>query len=179
MLRYSSHFMDIQARINGKTIFAEVTDVSADEILSKGYGEMQGKMLVLEPYELLYLLEKGMIAVRGFTYEELFKLIGKHRQGLSKYLVYRDLRDRGYVVKEGIEPLYSLRLYEKGTFNTSPAKYRILILNEGDDIRVEKLKNFVITSISQDTDSVIAVVDRRGEIIYYKSFLITSGSKVE
>ncbi len=171
--------MDIQARINGKTMMAEAIGVSAEDILEKGYGERQGKRISLEPYEMLYLLEKSMITVKGISFEELLKQISEHRQGFSKYLVYKDLRDRGYVVKEGIEPLYSLRLYEKGTFSTSPAKYRILILNEGDDVRVEKLKNFIVSSVSQETNSVVAVVDRRGEIIYYKSFLITSGSKIE
>lgn len=178
-----SYIMEIQARINGKIINGEVIDMSPEELLEKGYGEKVGKKIVLQPYEMLYLLEKNAIAVKNVNsqikYDELLKQISFQRQGFSKYLVYKDLRDRGYIVKEGIEPLYSFRLFEKGTFSTSPAKYRILIINEGDDIRVDKLKNYIISAITQERGSMVAVVDRRGEIIYYKSFLITSGSKIE
>ncbi|MGC8661505.1 hypothetical protein [Desulfurella sp.] len=175
--------MEIQARINGKIMKGEVIDISSEELLGKGYGEKLGKKIVLEPYEMLYLLEKKTIAVKNTNSQvnpaEFLKQISFQRQGFSKYLVYKDLRDRGYVVKEGIEPFYSFRLFEKGTFSTSPAKYRILIINEGDDIRVDKLKNYIISSVTQERGSMVAVVDRRGEIIYYKSFLITSGSKIE
>ncbi len=175
--------MEVQAKVNGIIMKCEVADSSTGELLEKGYGEKHENRIVLEPYEMLYLLEKKAITVKSanlqMSFTELLKQISFQRQGLSKYLVYKDLRDRGYVVKEGIEPLYSFRLYEKGAFSTSPAKYRVLIINEGDDIRVDKLKNYIVSSVTQERDSIVAVVDRRGEIIYYKSFLITSGSKIE
>ena len=175
--------MEIQAKVNGKIMKGEIRDGSPEGLLEKGYGEKLGKKIILEPYEMLYLLEKKAIAVKGadspVNFSELLKQISFQRQGFSKYLVYKDLRDRGYIAKEGIEPFYSFRLFEKGAPSTSPAKYRVLIINEGDDIRVDKLKNYIISSITQERGSMVAVVDRRGEIIYYKSFLITSGSKIE
>ncbi|MEM3810963.1 MAG: hypothetical protein QXV38_01520 [Conexivisphaerales archaeon] len=178
-----NHNLEIQATVNGKIMKGEIINSSPEEILEKGYGEKVGTKIVLEPYEMLYLLGKKAITVKSANFQvnftELLKQICAKRQGFYKYLVYKDLRDRGYVVKEGIEPFYSFRLFEKGTFSTSPAKHRILIINEGDDIKVEKLKNYITSSVMQERGSIVAVVDRRGEIIYYKSFLITSGSKIE
>lgn len=175
--------MKIQIRVNGRMLDGKAIGIMPEELFDKGYGEQLKKKIILEPYEALYLLEKKMVTINDgnsvIGFDALFKMVSHQRQGFSKYLVYKDLRDRGYIVKEGVEPFYNFRLFEKGTFSDSPAKYRILILNEGDDIKVDRLKNYIVSSVVQERDSIVAVVDRRGEIIYYKSFLITSGSKIE
>ncbi len=147
-------------------------------LLNRGYGKVEGKRIVLRTYEALYLLEKEEIEVRDgkkrLGYADLVRDLRFQRDGLSKYLIYRDLRDKGYVVKEGLDRELSLKAYEKGEYEGKPSKYLIAIMNEGERIRAKSLEGVVNEAIRQSKVPIIAVVDRRGEIIYYRGFLVAN-----
>ena len=77
--------------------------------------------LVLDPIEGVYLLEKGWISVSSGEDEievRLEKLRSIAREALEgfdeKYNVYRDLRERGYVVAPGIKYGCDFAVYEQG-----------------------------------------------------------------
>ena len=54
---------------------------------------------------------------------------------LTRFLIYRDLRSRGYVAREGFGFGVDFRVYERGEFEQKPAKYVIFGINEGSDIQ--------------------------------------------
>jgi len=78
------------------------------------------KPLELSFYEAVYLVEKGVLKVktldgRFLTLDELME-IGKrsYEDFEAKYKVYRDLRDRGYVVRPGLKFGSDFSVYRYG-----------------------------------------------------------------
>ena len=55
-------------------------------------------------------------------------------------MIYRDLRSKGYVVKEGFGFGNDFRIYERGEYGKKPSKYVSVGINEGLNI---KSKDFV------------------------------------
>jgi hypothetical protein len=50
----------------------------------------------------------------------------------------------------------------------NPAKYVIFGISEGTKIKVDKLAKTINQSARMGKDAVVAVIERRGEVIYYK-----------
>jgi tRNA-intron endonuclease len=146
------------------------------EVLDRGYGEKKGKVLFLKPYEAMYLLDMGKLKIYGKKGEEIgrgdlvLRLKKWDKRGWTKYLIYRDLRSKGYVVKEGFGGGLDFRVYARGEYKKKPARYLIISLNEGGQMRVEFLKRLVDKAIYMGKEPILAVVDRRGEVVYYRAF---------
>jgi len=87
---------------------------------------------------------------------------------LTKFLVYRDLRNRGYTVKDGFGFGSDFRVYGKGDFGEKGAKFLVFGLNEGKQEKIGKLQKKVEEITKMGKDPIIAVIQRQGEIIYYK-----------
>jgi tRNA-intron endonuclease len=82
-------------------------------------------------------------------------------------LVYRDLRGRGYVVREGFGSGVDFRVYERGDYRKDTARYLIVNVQEGKPISVSDLTNVMTQSLSLKKELILAVMNRRGEIVYY------------
>jgi len=152
---------------------------SIDELSSKGYGVAEDKALVLTFYEDLYLLEKGLLEVEGENGVEVDfkKLLQFYEQidenAWAKYLVYRDLRGRGYVVREGFGLGVDFRVYDRGEYGKDTAKYLILSIQEGKPISIEDLTRIMKQCQSLKKELVLAVMNRRGETVYYSLSQLT------
>ena len=77
--------------------------------------------LILDPVESVYLLEKGYVKVYDCKEKielELENLIEYSRQALDKfeekYRVYKDLRDKGWIVLPGIKYGCDFAVYKEG-----------------------------------------------------------------
>ena len=136
------------------------------EIRERGFGELRGKKLVLTPYEAFYLIEKGRITVESkisenVTFEELVSsLSAGHAEVWVKYLVYHDLRDRGYVVREC--PVFDFEIHGKGA-----TRRYVYIVYEGGEADLKTLRRLLKRATSDKKDLIVAVVDRRTDIVYY------------
>jgi len=161
------------ARYLGGRVVIEDPDLAL-ELERRGYGRRDDGLLVLESYEALYLVEKGRIEVldgssgRGISFQELLKLLEERDEKLwTRYLIYRDLRERGYVVREGFGLGIDFRLYGRGEFRRKPARYLVYGLLEGVPVRVAELEEVLRKALSTKKELILAVVDRRGEVVYY------------
>ena len=138
------------------------------ELRDRGFGDLKGKKLVLTPYESFYLVEKQKIQVSDKKTEERLELrdlvrafsIGKPEIWI-KYLVYRDLRDRGYLVRES-NKAFDFDIYGKG-----PLRRLISIVYEGGEASLKKLGKLLRYSDAEKKELILAVVDRRTDIVYY------------
>ena len=83
-------------------------------------------------------------------------------------MIYRDLRSRGYVVREGFGFGTDLRVYERGDYPKKPAKYVVFALDEGIEKGMSELQKSVKEMAKMGKEAIIAVIERRGEVIYYK-----------
>ncbi|MBP5083442.1 MAG: hypothetical protein J6104_04335, partial [Methanomicrobium sp.] len=54
--------------------------------------------LRLSPEEALYLIGREKITVKNYTYDELLTVCTEKSEFLRKFLVYRDIRERGFVI---------------------------------------------------------------------------------
>ncbi len=150
-----------------------------DELSSKGYGVAENDGFLLTFYEALYLLDREQIEVEDKKGGKVdFQSLLKHYKSVekdawSKYLVYRDLRSRGYVVREGFGLGVDFRVYERGEYGKNTAKYLILSIQEGKPVTVEKLAHIMKQCQSLKKELVLAVTNRRGEIVYYSVSQLT------
>jgi tRNA-intron endonuclease len=154
-----------------KTIVNEKKD--QDQLRNKGFGEIFNQEYILSGLETLYLLSNNKIKLVGkreHDFSSLLKIIlKKDKKILTKYLIYRDLRSKGYVVKEGFGFGIDFRIYERGEYGKKPSKYVSIGINEGINIKSKDFVDTIDQIENMGKDAVIAVIERRGEVIYYKT----------
>jgi len=74
-----------------------------------------GVLNKLDVYETMYLLEKGVLTIDGYTIAEIAETAQRGRPDSQKlYQVYKDWRDKGYVVKTGFKFGTHFRIYFPG-----------------------------------------------------------------
>jgi tRNA-intron endonuclease len=144
-----------------------------DALSSRGYGTLENKVFTLTYYESLYLLDKGMLEIKdpnGKTkdFQSLLHIYeAKNDNAWVNYLVYRDLRSRGYVVREGFGGGIDFRIYERGTYGKDTAPYLIMITQEAKPLPVNDLADALSKCKSQKKELILAVMNRRGEVVHY------------
>ena len=152
---------------------------SVDELSSRGYGVAENDEFLLAFYEALYLLDKGNLEIQNGKREPVdFQRVLQHYEDAdenawAKYLAYRDLRSRGYVVREGFGLGVDFRVYERGAYGEKTAKYLILSMQEGNPISLGDLTRVLRQCQSLKKELVLAVMNRRGEIVYYSVSQLT------
>jgi tRNA-intron endonuclease, archaea type len=146
------------------------TQAEADSLLQDGYGYRKNKMYHLRGVETLYNVERVKIHVvdeesnTALSFQELL-----HRLSLDdpelwiKFIVYKDLRQRGFI----IEIQDQFKVYERGDYSKNPPSYQLKIISEGKPEQIKKLVTELKTASEQKLEMKLAVVDRRGEIVYY------------
>jgi tRNA-intron endonuclease len=144
------------------------------ELEEAGYGSRDGKTYFLHDYEALYLLYSQKLRLvdekqREMTFEQLADISQRAaRDSWTKFIIYRDLRTRGYVVREGFGFGTDLRVYERGDYPKKAAQYVVFGLDEGIEKGIGDLQESVRAMAKMGKEAIIAVIERRGEVIYYK-----------
>ena len=138
------------------------------DLREKAFGTLAGDRIVLNPYETFYLLEKNRVRIldeKSRTPRTLQELVRKFSVGKptiwTKYLVYRDLRDRGYLVR--VED----GGFDFETFGKGATRRLVSIVFEGGESTLDKLAKLSARANSDAKDLVLAVIDRRTDIVYY------------
>src|SRR5687767_811258 len=159
---------------NGKILIDQTR--FQDELRTKGFGEKEDAEFVLKPYEALYLFYTKRLRFSNkpdIAFNSLFEFLLKHNRNImSVFLVYRDLRSRGYVAKEGFGFGNDFRVYERGDYEKKPAKYVVFGINEGTNTTAKDFASTVSQIRKMGKEAVVAVIERRGEVIYYKASTI-------
>lgn len=137
-------------------------------------GELKKGNLVLLDVEALYLLDKGKVSICDQSgvevdFASLIKRLEESEPEIwLRYLLYSDLRKRGYTVKPGFGPKLEFRVYERGVkVGESPAKYLVFGLVEGKTVKVSEIASISESARLSKKNLVFAVIDRQGEITYY------------
>ena len=123
-------------KLKGQDIIVDDQKESS-QLYSKGYfgNPQSGGSLQLNLIEAIYLTEVGKLKVykgpQPQNQDKLFRLGNKNVENFEiNYIVYRDLRQRGYVVKKGAPPLDFRVLPRGGIPNKNPSKYWVLAISE-------------------------------------------------
>jgi tRNA-intron endonuclease len=168
--------MDETPIVEGELV-SEHTRISNKEMIHelelKGYGELENDKLFLKFFESLYLLHSSKLILKKgkkkIDFDDLMIICQKQDpEALTKFLIYRDLRNRGYVVKDGFGFGSDFRVYERGHFGEKGAKFLVFGLNEGQQEKMGTLQKKIEQITQMGKEPIIAVIERRGEVIYYK-----------
>ena len=151
-----------------------------EALSSRGYGVSEDGKVTLAFYEALFLLSKDVVEIEDKKTSKLMgfqevleqsKLVDS--SAWVKYLIYRDLRSRGYVAREGFGLGIDFRAYERGEYGKETAKYLVFGMQEGKPVSMEELTQALKYVQSLKKKLVLAVVNRRGEVVYYSLSQLT------
>ena len=151
----------------------------ASEIFENGYFGIwtTDESLCLEPEEILLLLDRGRIEVINAKTKEIISsedlvihFTNINRNFWSRYLVYKDLRNRGYVVSIGTRITAPFRIYSRGAKpGESVSKKVIYPIPEGEDIDLDLLDQIVKQAKIDRKKLLLSVIDRLGDVTYYQA----------
>ena len=148
----------------------------ANKIYGMGFGSMleSDEGLTLSPCDALYLVEKGKIDVvdasdgSKLSFNDLLsRFMEVDERVWTKYLIYRDLRSKGYVVRDGVGLGIDFQVYGKGEFGKSLPRYIVVGLCEGESRPISEIVRAVEEAEALGKELKLAVLDRRGEVVYY------------
>ncbi|MDG6998943.1 MAG: tRNA-intron lyase [Nitrososphaerota archaeon] len=150
------------------------SDKDVSLLQSRGFGIKEKHDFFLKDYEVLYLMYNEKLSLvknkKKIEFADYVNFaIERDENAWTRFLIFRDLRSRGYVVREGFGFPIDFRVYERGDYGNKAAKYIVFGLNEGKTMSVADLKKHVDEVSTMGKEAVVAVVERRGEVIYYKA----------
>jgi len=151
-----------------------------DELLQKSYGKYEEKKLGLSFVEALYLLEKGKIAVKKsgkkVSFHGLMEFgLGKDKRLHEKFIVYRDIRDRGFVAKTGFKFGCDFRVYQRGVgvrkgpkSASEHTKWIVYTVPEDYACSFAELSRAVRLAHSIRAQMLWAIVDNENDVTYFE-----------
>ena len=168
-------FEPVEVIFKGKMGY--VTSENADRISQQGFygNRTEDNELELEPVELLHLIERKRIQVKSVAGNVLgpddivTALLEEDSDLWIRYLVFRDLRSRGYAVRRGFGGGIGFRVYARGEKpGSANAKQLVYVLKEGVPISLSDLDMITQTAANSRKNLVFALVDQNGEVNFYK-----------
>ncbi len=149
---------------------------NCDRLYNKGYyGEFLDKSkLQLSLVEVLYLLEKERIVVmkdgKELDYDGAFKYAKDNEREFDiKYIAYKDLRKRGYVVKSGFKFGAHFRVYDRGQVpGQDHSNFLVHGVSEGKTFSFPEISRAVRLAHSVRKRFIYAIVDDDSSLTYYK-----------
>lgn len=168
--------MDIISAVYTEDGVAVPARNEANSLYQDGYGSLLGDRLLLKlrPCEVLYLVERARAAVidegnrqKLVFHELLWRFSSEDIHIWTRYLVYRDLRSRGFVVREVAGPDIEFQVYQRGSYGKRPPRYLVHAVWEGEPESIGRLREVLEASEADSLTLRLAVIDRRGEIVYY------------
>ena len=147
------------------------------------------EILVLGPLEVLLLCERNRILLYKnndrnsdlYDFEGLLIYFTQFDDKLwRKYIIYMDLRKRGYIVRTGYGEGIDFLVFKRGAdFEKDSAKFLIYPVFEGSPIDLRELDRMSRVAMSSRKDLIVATVDRLSKPIYYSVKKFEIMNKVE
>jgi len=148
-----------------------------------------GEILVFGPLEVLLLCERNRILLYKdndrnselYDFEALLIYFSQFDDNLwRKYIIYMDLRKRGYIVRTGYGEGIDFLVYKRGAdFEKDSAKFLIYPVFEGSPIDLRELDKMSRVAMSSRKDLIVATVDRLSKPIYYSVKKFEIMNKIE
>ncbi|MEM2116042.1 MAG: tRNA-intron lyase [Candidatus Woesearchaeota archaeon] len=142
-------------------------------LYEKGFGVLKNGKVFLNWYEVLYLLEEKRIQCfrnnKQRFFEDVLKLCEKKdKDFFIKYVVFRDLRKKGFVVKTGLKYGAVFRVYEPGKYRKDHSKYLVYVSSEKDCISFYEFVSKNRVAHSTNKKLLFAIVDEEEDVSYYE-----------
>jgi tRNA-intron endonuclease len=130
-----------------------------------GFGRPEERGIRLAPEEALYLLHRGKIEVADHSFDSLLATFSGNPDFMRCFLVYRDIRERGYIIQPGP---HDFRVYRRGERpGTGRSQYSVRVIAERALIDFRSIAEDVTTASHMRKAYILAVVDDEDELTYY------------
>ncbi|MCZ7396075.1 MAG: tRNA-intron lyase [Candidatus Methanoperedens sp.] len=171
--------MTLYGKLDGDAVIIEKRAV--EELYNTSfYGRPRDDKLEVSLTEGAYLIYLGKITVESEGEELDFKQFFLRASNILKnfellYVVYKDLRERGYYVQPGVT---GFRVYPRGGHpGKTPAEFFIFVTSERIPLLFSDLEKHLETVDNLKKRLVLAIVDEESDITYYEARrTILSGS---
>ncbi len=163
------------AKLGRNVAYIDKEDVNV-KILKWIVDKKDGK-LVIQGLACTYLHERGTITVikdenKMMNLDELIIWFSKDDPFfISKYIVFKDLADKGYYITEPTGKTdYDIPILIVSEGVTKKKKYMVYVIEEGYSINIDEIYDFISKEIEEDEVKerlILAIVERRGGVTYY------------
>jgi tRNA-intron endonuclease len=164
----------IKANLIGEKITSNTAEAQNLFATSRFGEKFENKILYSMP-EALLLLEDKKIEIfnhqdKKLTEKEVLKKFQKiDKKFLCKYIVFKDLRKKGYIVKTALKFGADFRVYEKGKkTNQTHSKWICFTASENENLKWQDFssKNRIAHSVKKNL--LIAITDEEADVSYYE-----------
>ncbi|MAG08598.1 tRNA-intron lyase [Candidatus Woesearchaeota archaeon] len=167
---------DIKASLSKERVLTEASDEARELYNQSRYGTVveDGKVQ-LSLLEALYLMEKGRLKVLDGRNKEISsEKFLKNAQKLEpnfwvRYSVFKDIRNRGYIIKTALKFGADFRVYDRGVKpGEDHAKWVVYPVHESSTVTWYEFaaKNRVAHSTKKRL--LIGIVDEEADVTYYE-----------
>ncbi len=147
----------------------------AGTVYGRGYFGTSGPDgLALDRFESVYLAEMARLEVvdasgRAVPWPELFRRAGGNDPVFGvRYLVYRDLRQRGYVVRASPPPATFAVLPRGGVLHKTPARFWVEPFSERAPFDLARILDLADRAQGAKKALLLGVVDEESDLTYYR-----------
>jgi tRNA-intron endonuclease len=163
----------------GERVLLESCDGARELFNASSYGQLldDGKLQV-SLCEALYLLERGKVVLfdgtskksKPLNFESFLAKAIKHEPNFwTRYSVFKNIRNRGYVIKTALKFGADFRIYDRGVKpGEDHARWIVYPVHEGTTLTWHEFaaKNRVAHSTKKRL--MIGIVDDEGDVTYYE-----------
>ncbi len=164
----------IKSQFIEKRVITEDSDAARELFNQSAFGKIIDNKVQLSLLEAMYLLEKKKIEIidkkKPLTFENFLKLAKKTEPNFwIRYCVFKDIRNRGYIIKTALKFGADFRIYDRGVKpGEAHARWIVYPVAEGTTLTWHEFaaKNRVAHSTKKKL--LIAVVDDESDVTYYE-----------
>ena len=165
-------------KINATLLSKSVTSNSKEafDLFEKSrFGEKLHEKILYSLHESFFLIQENKMQIqdsKGKILEEkelTKKFVKIDKNFFQKYLVFKDLRKKGYVVKTALKYGAEFRVYEKGKkIGSSHSKWICFPVSENQTMTWQDFSSKNRVAHSTKKNLLIAIVDDEGSVSYYE-----------
>ncbi len=166
----------IKALMAGERVITEASDDARELYNQSRFGSIsESGKIELSLLEGFYLMEKGKLDVksdagRKISFETFLRKARKTEPNFwIRYCVFKDMRNRGYIIKTALKFGADFRVYDRGVKpGEDHARWIIYPVNEGSTLTWHEFsaKNRVAHSTKKRL--LMGIVDAENDVTYYE-----------
>ena len=166
----------VSAVLGGEKVITESSDEAREFNNQSSFGSLtESGKVELSLLEALYLMEKGRLSVkndsgRELSFETYLKKARREEPNFwIRYCVFKDMRNRGYVIKTALKFGADFRVYDRGVKpGEDHARWIVYPVHEGETLTWYEFaaKNRVAHSTKKRL--LMGIVDDEGDVTYYE-----------
>lgn len=166
----------VKALLAGERVVTESSDEAREFYNQSRFGSLaENGKVELSLIEGFYLMEKGRLALKNETGKKLtLELYLQKAQKVEpnfwiRFCVYKDIRNRGYIIKTALKFGADFRIYDRGVKpGEDHARWIVYPVHEGSTLTWYEFaaKNRVAHSTKKRL--LIGIVDDEGDVTYYE-----------